>query len=994
MPRTMNRLLLPLLALAAALAPARALAQTSPPPAVLAPGTAVYGDVNRDGRVSALDAVAVLGYVVGTGTPAGYQMLPNADANGDGAVTAMDALVIAGAAMGRDMSRYPVGQDVDAAILQGDGTSRATAPAGSTLTLLAGDGQTGFAGDSLKRAVQVVLKNSGGSPVPSVVVTWTVLTGGGALRAATSKTGATGISTNRWLLGAAGPQTIRASIVGVGEVDFSATSVDPTTATITIQAGDAQAAPAGDTLPRVVSVVVKDASNNVVPGVGISWAVLSGGGSVPAAVTYTSPTGIAASRWVLGSTAGPQTLQAGIPGGASVTFTAAAAPTTGMSVTKLTDNLYGIAGDSLGLGGWVQVLDSLGAPTAATVNWAAQDGGAVRFARSTTNAAGRASSRWLLGPGVGTQHLTASVDGGPTVTFSTTALPVDSVVLTLNGDGQRAEGGTALSVSVDVTDGHANPVSGYVAYAPLTGGSPTAAGRVVTFSQVPGAVNPGRAPMTWTLGSARGYQTFQASVASGQKTATFTALSTLLAGDSLTQVAGSTSGTAGAAVGTAPSVRVTTDAGVAVEGYPVVFRVTAGGGSIDGAATGDSVIVNSDASGIASLSSWTLGAVGTNTVNATAGARSLDISATADEVLPTLGENGIIQQIDCTATTGGSGTLTCSSGQTVLFTTSNVAAFGGELHFDATVQNLITEAIGTPDGVTPDTAAINVFLFSGPRVTGGTGTVSLASADGTKQFTSPGQPFVRYYDGVLEKDEVSSTKTWAFAYDPGVASFTFRMFVQAELQPFLVINEMLVNPGGLISDANGEWVELYNRGHFAVQMKGLVIADSAASGRRAYHEIASPLTVQPGGYVTLGNTTNTTNNGGVPIDYAYGAAMGFANSLDAFKIARVYGTDTLTLDRTQYASAATSAQNGISRELKNPALDNSNMDGSNWTDASVTSVYGPGGRGTPKAQSSGFVAWTDTQPRSPFSPVLTRLAWDRLLPMKPGDPAVEPASTL
>jgi hypothetical protein len=91
----------------------------------------------------------------------------------------------------------------------------------------------------------------------------------------------------------------------------------------------------------------------------------------------------------------------------------------------------------------------------------------------------------------------------------------------------------------------------------------------------------------------------------------------------------------------------------------------------------------------------------------------------------------------------------------------------------------------------------------------------------------------------------------------------------------------------------------------------------------------------------------------VPIDYVH-TMSGFPNSLGAFKSSRVYRTDTLTVDRTQFASAAISAQNGVSRELKNPALDNSNMDGSNWGDAAVTSVYGPGGRGTPKAQNSVF----------------------------------------
>ena len=53
-------------------------------------------------------------------------------------------------------------------------------------------------------------------------------------------------------------------------------------------------------------------------------------------------------------------------------------------------------------------------------------------------------------------------------------------------------------------------------------------------------------------------------------------------------------------------------------------------------------------------------------------------------------------------------------------------------------------------------------------------------------------------------------------------------------------------------------------------------------------------------------------------------------------------------------SASISPQNGISRELKNPALPNADIDGSNWSDASTTAVYGPGGRGTPGARNSGF----------------------------------------
>jgi hypothetical protein len=303
----------------------------------------------------------------------------------------------------------------------------------------------------------------------------------------------------------------------------------------------------------------------------------------------------------------------------------------------------------------------------------------------------------------------------------------------------------------------------------------------------------------------------------------------------------------------------------------------------------------------------------------------------------------------------GRGVLIGGQNSNVKLTSSNVSYNGGTgiFQFDVTVQNLMNEAIGTPDGTVADPDRIQVFFSSGPTVTSGTGSMAVANADGTGTFTATNQPFFAY-NQILAQNAVSSARTWQLQVTGSVSTFSFVVYVETDVQYLLVINEVLSNPGGTISDANGEWIELYNAGTRPVNLQDLVIADSAASGRRPYHLISSSLVVSSGGYVVLGNTTNTTNNGGVPVDYAYGAALALANSLDAVKIARVYGTDTLTIDRTQYASAAISAQNGISRELKNPALDNSNMDGSNWADALVSAVYGPGGRGTPKAQNSTF----------------------------------------
>jgi hypothetical protein len=326
------------------------------------------------------------------------------------------------------------------------------------------------------------------------------------------------------------------------------------------------------------------------------------------------------------------------------------------------------------------------------------------------------------------------------------------------------------------------------------------------------------------------------------------------------------------------------------------------------------------------------------------------------ECRATLGATPSVSCAPLVPSTGGAlGTVIGGQGMYVTLTSTNLTYDPGAdlFTFDATVQNLMNEAIGTPDGVTPAVNGIRVFFLEDPAGIGGE--VSVRDPSGTAFFTSANQAY-QTYNEILEKDEISQIKTWQFNVADGVTSFNFRVLVDTEVQYKLVINEVMANPVGAVSAEQPlEWVELYNAGSLPVDLENLVIADSAASGRRPYHLINTSLVVPPGGYVVLGGSSNTTLNGGAPVDYSYGTALNqLANSLDAVKIARVVDNDTLTLDRTQYSNASISAQEGISRELKNPELDNSNMDGSNWGSASVTSVYGSGGRGTPKAQNSAY----------------------------------------
>ena len=98
--------------------------------------------------------------------------------------------------------------------------------------------------------------------------------------------------------------------------------------TIAINAGNNQSATAGTAVTTAPSVIVKDANNNPVSGVSVTFGVATGGGSLgsPATVT-TGADGIATSpAWTLGTVAGGNTLSAtsGSLSGSPLTFTATA----------------------------------------------------------------------------------------------------------------------------------------------------------------------------------------------------------------------------------------------------------------------------------------------------------------------------------------------------------------------------------------------------------------------------------------------------------------------------------------------------------------------------------------------------------------------------------------------------------------------------------------------------------------------------------------------
>ncbi|SOD02309.1 hypothetical protein SAMN05216486_1031, partial [bacterium JGI 053] len=115
-------------------------------------------------------------------------------------------------------------------------------------------------------------------------------------------------------------------------------------------------------------------------------------------------------------------------------------------------------------------------------------------------------------------------------------------------------------------------------------------------------------------------------------------------------------------------------------------------------------------------------------------------------------------------------------------TSSNIGVVADSFAFDMTVTNQLEYPAGTTDGVSPDPSGIRVFFVDGIHTTSGTGSVTVANADGTGTFTASGQPYFAYV-GVLAPAATTAPKRWKLRFDPGVATFSFGLYVSTPVPP-------------------------------------------------------------------------------------------------------------------------------------------------------------------------------------------------------------------
>jgi adhesin/invasin len=595
--------------------------KTGPPPT--ATGVqASAGDAQTTAAGTAV-ATAPAALVTGANGPISGVMVAFAVAAGGGMVTGASATSNSNgiATAGTWVLGTSVGPNTLTATVAGlpqvTFTAQAIAGAPAAVLLSAGNNQSATVGMPVAVNPAVRVDDQFGNIVENVSVTFAVTGGGGSVTAAAATTSTSGVATaGGWTLGTtAGPNELTATVTGVPAFVFSATGTADMAATIAINAGDNQSAPAATDVPVPPSVLLTDAKGNPVPSTTVVFAVASGGGSVTNGTTQTDASGVATvGSWTLGNGLGANTLEASTGSLTPVTFTATATqgPAAIVSIDA-GDGQSATVGTAVATAPRVLVTDLGGNPVSGeAVTFAvASGGGSATGTSATTGGAGLASvGSWTLGTAAGANTLTATVSGLTPVTFTATGTAGAPATMVLDvGDGQTATAGTAVAIdpSVLVEDANGNPVpSASVTFTPTSGGGNVTGSPAVTNASGIATVG------SWILGGTPGANTLDATLAA-LPAVTFTATGVGGAANIQVQAGDGQSATVGQSLATAPSVLVTDGGSNPVHGVTVDFAVASGGGGITGAST------TTNASGIATVGSWTLGTVaGANTLTATA----------------------------------------------------------------------------------------------------------------------------------------------------------------------------------------------------------------------------------------------------------------------------------------------------------------------------------------------------------------------------------------
>jgi adhesin/invasin len=468
-------------------------------------------------------------------------------------------------------------------------TATATAPVPADIAVSGGNGQTGQSGSAVATRPSVVVTTAAGQPAAGVSVTFAVSSGGGTITGASQTTDASGVATvGSWTLGAAGTNTLVATVSGVGTVTFSATAAGSVAAAVAIVT-QPSGAPVNIVLTTAPVVEIRDAAGVRVPGAAnVISATLSGGGTLSGTTTVAAIDGVATFSDLKVNAAGSYTLtftSGTLSPVTSASFTIAAAPSgPATQLAILASPSGGTSGLLLSPQPVIQIKDANGAvvagATSVVVASLSGSGGTLSgtIAVSAVNGVANFTDLTIVGPGVYTltfnsTGLGSATSGSTTIAASATGTPTS--IVKSAGDGQSATVTTAVPTppAVTVFGALGQPLPGIpVTFAIASGGgtvASTLAGAGAASVTIPTDAAGTATLGAWRLGLTAGPNTLTASVV-GVSPVTFTATGTPSQVVFSLTVAGST------------SASVTVDNGaqlfVSSSGSPALVDVTATAG--------------------------------------------------------------------------------------------------------------------------------------------------------------------------------------------------------------------------------------------------------------------------------------------------------------------------------------------------------------------------------------------------------------------------------
>ena len=348
--------------------------------------------------------------------------------------------------------------------------SATTAAPTTQLDIVSGDNQSSLPdqpGEDL-----VVRLSSGGSPVISGMIVWSVVSGDATLAAASSPTDSNGEARVGISFGpTTGPVVISAQSDDpvAGPVYFHHQIQTSGTGTIDlyIHAGDGQAGPITTQADNPLVALLVTGGGVPIVGTPISWSVVSGDAVLGSSTSNTDSAGLASVDFSFGPTAGTSIIRASTSSGTVfVDFQVTAyLPMLALQsgdgqsgpVNSLLDEdfVIAIAPPSTPLAKSLAGVD---------IQWQVIEGGGSLDATSTaTDSNGIARTRLRLGPNPGSNVVRAEIAGGPSLVFHATGLvnPTATSFRIVSGNGQQLPTKTASEpLVVEVLDGNEEPLPG------------------------------------------------------------------------------------------------------------------------------------------------------------------------------------------------------------------------------------------------------------------------------------------------------------------------------------------------------------------------------------------------------------------------------------------------------------------------------------------------------------------------------------------------------